>query len=148
MKKRGLSNLVATVLIILLALAAVALVWSFLQPSFERTGVQIDLGTECLNVDVKPVACTYDANRISTVTVQRSAGEISEIIVVVEHTDDTTTTNRTTAPDLLATKNYQVAAPSAAGETPDQAQVAAIVSDGVNSQVCAASATKVDCTAA
>ena len=52
MKKRGLSNLIATVLIVLLALAAVAIVWGFIKPVLEGAGPSVELGTKCVDVEV------------------------------------------------------------------------------------------------
>jgi hypothetical protein len=150
MEKRGLSNLVATVLIILLALAAVALVWSFLQPSFENTGVKIDLGTQCLNVDIKPLSCTNVTNSSgdingSLVNVQYSNGDLSSVIAVVTWSDDTTTvaTHTGTLSELATTPVY--VPQTRAGLTPKSASVAAVVTDGVNDQTCPESATKVAC---
>lgn len=152
MEKRGLSNLVATVLIILLALAAVALVWGFLQPSFERTGVSIDLGTECLAVDIKPISCSYAANSsqngtYATVNVQYTNGNVAGIIASVEWTGGTVNATRTSAPDALVTKAVQVNGTSnlAIAYYPMVARATAVVSDGVNEKICPESATEVAC---
>jgi hypothetical protein len=149
MEKRGLSNLVATVLIILLALAAVALVWSFLQPSFENTGVKIDLGTQCLNVDIKPLSCVFNTtadNKSAMVNVQYSNGDVEEVIIVVDW-DGVTNVNRAPAPTTeLQTEGYAVDPPTGVtGTDPTTASVAAVVTDGVNVQTCPESATKVNC---
>ncbi len=54
--KRGLSDVVTTGLIILLAIAAVVIVWSFVRPAITDVGEKIS--GECLTVDVEPVSCT------------------------------------------------------------------------------------------
>lgn len=59
MNKKGLSDIVATVLIVLLALAAVAIVWGFLRPMFDSVASSTDLKSKCLGVEVQPVLCTY-----------------------------------------------------------------------------------------
>ncbi|MBU0906538.1 MAG: hypothetical protein KKD18_02305 [Nanoarchaeota archaeon] len=60
--KKGLSNIVATVLIVLLALAAVAIVWGFLRPMFTGVGNEVDLRSLCFDTEVQPLTCTYSNN--------------------------------------------------------------------------------------
>ena len=45
MNKRGLSDIVVTVLIILLVLAAVVIIWSFVRPAIIRSSGQLEPGT-------------------------------------------------------------------------------------------------------
>ncbi|MCA9485425.1 MAG: hypothetical protein KC506_01115, partial [Nanoarchaeota archaeon] len=147
MKKRGLSNLVATVLIILLALAAVALVWSFLQPSFERTGTTIDLQTQCLNVNIRPVSCLNSTdNSNATVNVQYNGGDLSAVVAVVEYDDKSTAVQRYDGSLMaLATVPVVVSNPDSSNRYPVGASVAAVVSNGVEELPCTESATKVSC---
>ncbi|MFH1290818.1 MAG: hypothetical protein ABIH92_05425 [Nanoarchaeota archaeon] len=147
MKKKGLSNLVATVLIVLLALAAIALVWGFLKPAFDRTGVQIDLRTKCIETEVKPTACTYEPDtNVSTVTVQAVSGDVYEIYLVVEYNDDTANAIRADAPPLLATTNVEIEPPSTSSG-PLRAKAAAVVADDEgNTEICQQSPVTVECT--
>lgn len=55
--KRGLSDVVSTVLIILLVVAAVAAVWVFIQPTLKNAGDAVEKGTVCLTSTVEPIAC-------------------------------------------------------------------------------------------
>jgi hypothetical protein len=59
MNKKGLSDIVATVLIVLLALAAVAIVWGFLRPMFNTAAQETDLRSKCFSVDIQPDSCRY-----------------------------------------------------------------------------------------
>ena len=57
--KRGLSEVVTIGLIILLAIAAVVIVWSFVRPAI--TGVGEKISGECLTLDIKPTSCNLTA---------------------------------------------------------------------------------------
>ncbi|MAG38303.1 hypothetical protein CMI45_02870 [Candidatus Pacearchaeota archaeon] len=54
--KRGLSDVITTVLIILLALVAVAIVWGFAQQFVRDTGES--LTASCLEIQIEPTGCT------------------------------------------------------------------------------------------
>lgn len=73
MKKRGLSDVVTTSLIVLLAIAAVVIVWQFVLPVLKNTGTQMQ-GTDCLSVSLKPIACDVVAN---TVRVEAGTGSLT-----------------------------------------------------------------------
>lgn len=146
MKKRGLSDLVATVLIVLLALAAVMLVWGFLKPAFERTGSQIDLRSQCIDIEVEPTACTYDSNNTAVVTVKVLSGEPTQVYAAVEFDDNTANANRVTAPPMLATKAVTVVNVSAGA--PVTAKAAGVVTDTQNNyEICTESPVSMPCTA-
>ena len=149
MKKRGLSNLVATVLIVLLALAAVALVWGFLKPAFEKTGSQIDLRTQCMNVEVQPIKCEYVTGAsIATVTVKVTQGQPSEVYAAVEFDDRTSNGTRVTAPAVLATKDVDVAFTAIASSAVTARAAGVVTDEQGNYEICTESSVVVDCTAA
>jgi FlaG/FlaF family flagellin (archaellin) len=83
MEKRGLSNLVATVLIILLALGGTATVWSFLEPSIEEAGDTINERTTCLNTGVEPKSCETIAGS-ADIIIQVKEADVKGITAVVE----------------------------------------------------------------
>jgi hypothetical protein len=147
MKKRGLSNLIATVLIVLLALAAVAIVWSFLRPPLERTGTSINLGTMCLESEAKPVSCVHDiSDGITTVRVQHVKGQdVVDIIATVDYIGDYTNITRTGAVEVFATKNALVRSPSGTNATRAGA-VPVVGDDKGNEDVCEESIQTIDCT--
>ena len=60
MKKRGLSDVVAVTLIILLAIAAVVIVWAFVSNMLKDTGEQIK--ADCLTASIKPISCNITSN--------------------------------------------------------------------------------------
>ena len=55
--RKGLSDVVATVLIILLALAAIAIVWAFVNPSISNTATVTELQSRCFTTELKVNSC-------------------------------------------------------------------------------------------
>ena len=55
--KKGLSDIVTTVLIILLVAVAVAAVWAFVSPSLRGTGTQFTKTQTCISNVVEPIEC-------------------------------------------------------------------------------------------
>jgi len=105
--KKGLSDVVTVVLVILLALAAVGIIWAFIRPALDTAGSNIDLSTECLKTEVKPVACDATTNKV---TVQLAKGDNTmfvEIIAIVEKSDGSTKLGKISSgfPELLGTKD-------------------------------------------
>lgn len=70
MKKRGLSDVVTTGLVILLAIAAVVIVWTFVKPTIIGVGEKVISGGDCLSLVFTPLSCTA-----TEVRVRREAGE-------------------------------------------------------------------------
>lgn len=68
--KRGISEVVTTLIFILLAIIAIGIVWYIFGNLSSQTQDQIDVGQKCLGMDVKPVGlecsgttCTVDVTR-------------------------------------------------------------------------------------
>jgi len=74
MEKRGISGVVVTVLIILLAILAIALVWGFLKGFIKKSALGIH--TQCLtcSLDIKKAEVDYENNLIY-VKIERNTGE-------------------------------------------------------------------------
>jgi len=90
MQKRGLSNIVATVLIVLAALVAIGIVWAMISPVFERSGETIEAQEKCYGVSVEPQKCVVSYGGSGdevNVTVQVSEGVADGLIAVVEYGD-------------------------------------------------------------
>jgi hypothetical protein len=74
--KRGLSAIVATLIIILLVLVAVGIIWVVVQNLLQEGAEQIDVSTKCIAVDVRAVGVipvVGEAGNYS-VTLRRTAG--------------------------------------------------------------------------
>lgn len=86
MNKKGLSELIATVLIVLIALAGVALAWNFLRGSFENTGSDIENKINCIDVELEPKKCEIVGSN-ARLTVQVKKGTSEGFIGVIEFAD-------------------------------------------------------------
>jgi len=69
MNKKGISAIVANVLIVLLVVAGVVLLWTAVRPTIEQAGEQV--GADCVTLDLEVVSCDVTANSVS---VRRNAG--------------------------------------------------------------------------
>ena len=142
--KKGLSDVVATVLIILLALAAVVIVWSFVSPSLRNTGSQIDVQSKCLATEVKPTACNSTAG---TSTIQLVRGDPDQVKVIFTNlaTSAKTPGDAVDAPStVLGTTSDSDATTLTSGET-YTASAAAIYLVDSNEYTCPESQTVIPC---
>lgn len=83
--KKGVSEVVANVLIVLLVIVGVAVIWSVVQSTIDKSAREIK--TECFNVKASPVSCTPSTtNGIYDVIVKRDsgAGSFQEFKVILE----------------------------------------------------------------
>ena len=88
--KRGLSAIVATLIIVLLVLVAVGIIWVVIRNVIEEGTEQVDISTKCLAVDVRSVSVIPVSGEIGnySVTLNRLAGgEAIEGIKVVLFND-------------------------------------------------------------
>lgn len=80
MQKRGLSDIITTVLIILLAIAAVVMIWSFIKKPIEQGGTQIQASSDCFALKIVPKSCvlynstTASGKDMANVTAQWAEG--------------------------------------------------------------------------
>ena len=125
--KKGLSDVIATVLIVLLALAAIAIVWSFVSPALRNTGASIGASQKCLEADVKPTACSVTSD---TVTLQYLKGDVVNVVSILSRTDGSTAVNQTDKGELLSTKTISVAV-----ATGDKVKASATVLDSNGASV-------------
>ncbi|MFH1802941.1 MAG: hypothetical protein ABH864_05860 [archaeon] len=95
MQKRGLSNIVSTVLVVLAAIIAVSIIWVMISPVFQRGGGEFQAQSKCYEVDVEPQKCLVyygggaDGSDVVTVTVGVTAGVAEGLVASVEYGDAT-----------------------------------------------------------
>ena len=147
--KKGLSDVVATVLIILLALAAVVIVWSFVSPSLKNTGTQIDVQSKCLATELKPTSCNVTnpgGNAIINVQLTRGGEEGMLMKGILKNDNGVTSVgNSDSAPtDVLETERVEVDFVSLSGSS-YTATVAAVFNIEGKEYVCSESPTVVAC---
>lgn len=63
--RKGLSDVVSTVLIILLAVAAVSVIWFVIRPMLQNSGDEVQKGAICLSNKVEPLSCVKVVNATS-----------------------------------------------------------------------------------
>lgn len=71
--RKGLSDIVTNVLIILLVLVAVGIIWAFVRPTINQGAGQLEGQSDCLAIQVEPVKCTH-VGTTYTVNYKRSTG--------------------------------------------------------------------------
>lgn len=108
--KKGLSDVVTTVLIILLAIAAVTLIWSFIKPNLESAGDK--LNADCLTSEVIVTSCKTDDTEV---TYQLKSGDVPDSVKLIYYTGDTSQVN--TADELPLSVLGSVAASPVSSET-------------------------------
>ncbi len=73
--KRGLSAIVATLIIILLVLVAVGIIWVVVRNLLQEGAEQVDISTKCMAVDVRHVGVVEnETTEEYFVTLRRTAG--------------------------------------------------------------------------
>ena len=146
MKKRGLSAIVTTLIIILLVLVAVSGIWVVVSNFLDAGGETIELSTKCLAVvlNVKSAECTDDAGTDwhCDVTYERKAGgdDIAGVKIVLTN-GETSHTNVThhqnvAALDIRTAVGIDTEIPKG-NDRPNSVQLAAYFEDASgNEQLC------------
>ena len=131
MNKKGISAVVATVLIVLLAVVAVVIVWAVLKPALTKTAGQVSAG--CLGVDlsIDSATCSDDS---ATVVVTLTSGKADKVRVVVTNGADSGSVTEA-APETLATKTYTVTYSGLTGDKTVRAAPVILLEDGTE-KVC------------
>jgi hypothetical protein len=89
LNKKGLNEVISTVLIILLILIAVAILWFFVRPFIVDSGSTIDQSGSCLKTTIEPIKCQYtegDAeHRNLLISLQRrgAGGNITSMKIIL-----------------------------------------------------------------
>ncbi len=150
--KKAVSDVITTVLIILLVLAAVAIIGGILLRNIGEAGSKIGTSQGCIELDVQPVSCSGLANTVPAnvgvrVLAQRGSRgsnlDISKLNAIIVKGDGTTVSGvAATVPVALATATIDVVT-----NTPRKsASISATLrgADG-SEQTCEPSNVKVDC---
>ena len=90
--KKGLSDVITAVLIILLVLAAIVIIWSFVKPAIETSGGSIEPKSKCVSTTVEPVSC-HKGTAGYQVLVKSNAAENVTIRAVLHLGSGATLTN-------------------------------------------------------
>jgi predicted PurR-regulated permease PerM len=145
--KKGLSNIVATVLIVLLVLAAIVLVWNVIKPAIEKTGESVETRQDCLFIDVKPLACNNNSGSYENIdlSVQVTKGEPTGVVGVIEWADGTTTSQTANSPGVLATALFSGMTSNPSGQMAVESTAAAIILDSDGNNITCEQSTPLKC---
>ncbi len=126
--KRGLSDVVTTVLIILLAIAAVLIVWSFVKPAIQKAGES--LTTSCIELELEPTSCDYDStSKNATVKYRWKGGDVdlTEVKLGFKYGDETIVRSTSTIPGGILEGATASANLTGVAGTPSEVRVAGVV---------------------
>ncbi len=152
MNKKGLSTVVATVLIVLLSLVAVTLLWTFIRGGIEDTSSAVDVANKCLNTEFKPTACKLNgpANTAPSVnaTVQLLRGDPDGYRIILEDVNGNTNVSITQGDiTTLQTATYNdFGVPAGPDRAPYKIKVAPVIKDTQGQDaLCDPSPTVIEC---
>ncbi len=146
--KRGLSDVVSTVLIILIIVAAIGIIGTIVLRNVGDTGSKVESATLCLELDVEPTRCVSNATA-SVATISRGAGGSATVITNLSLVYENAA-GATTLANFVAIPSALNAGSQTNSAIVNQAKlsVAAKIrgSDG-NEYQCDTTPAKIDCTA-
>lgn len=143
--KKGISAIVATVMIILITVAAVAIVWTAVVPMIQN---QLEAGTICLDASQLTLAnkgytCIENSGGDVSIQVQRGAKDfdLTDIQVLVSAGGSTNSysvvddVSGATLPGTNEERVYSIST-GLSGDEIEEVQVAPIISTGVSEKTC------------
>jgi hypothetical protein len=81
--KKGLSDIVTTLIIIVLSLVAIGIVWVVVRNLVEGGAEQIDINQKCLSVDLSAVTINETSSGVYSVTLRRGSDSEGDIGVKI-----------------------------------------------------------------
>ena len=150
-KKKGVSDVVSTILIVLLAVAAVAIIGAVVLRNVGDSGSKIEGQTSCTNLEVSAIKCVYDDADSKGINLTYSRGArgseltLSKMILVVENTAGTSLLNDTAVLNPLqsVTGNF-----TRVSGIPSKFSVAGVIRTNDGRDVTCPASVKVDCISA
>ena len=142
--KKGLSDVITNVLIILLVVIAVSIIGYFVLPMITKSGEKIQSAEACLSVSLELVKCTL-SDTLANVTVKRNPGEatLKELKLIFEKEDGSTSSStETEVPEQLETKLYNNLD---LGFSPKSVAVAAGIADAQGAVTYCTASQKLNC---
>jgi hypothetical protein len=126
MSKKGVSDVIATVLIILLVLAAIIIVWQAVKGTVTSTTETVAAKAKCIGVTLNPVSYSC-SNSTGVVTTSVSRGSDDAGAIQMKVVVDNTAEAETAAPSALGTLTAGTITTSATGKASITLKVAAII---------------------
>lgn len=145
--KKGVSDIVTTVLIILLVLAAVSIVGNIILKNLQKGGEQIEKSTDCLSLEVIPLACSAAGNNTYNVQYKWTKGgdlPLGSVKVFVYNDKGLNVVSVGEAPDFLGVVEASVNTSKLKGNE-DYATVSGVLKGTSGENICSESAVQVSC---
>lgn len=110
--KRGISQVVTTLLFVLIALGAVLLVWTLVKGLFTSSSEQITVDEACLKLELEALTCDLTANTVSFKRGNKDPGmPVAGVKLIFEDaTGESETADATIIPGLLESKSDAIPA--------------------------------------
>lgn len=102
--KKGLSDIVTNVLIILLVLVAIGIIWAFVGPTINKSAGALEGASDCLTVEMEATKCLINGGGYFNLTYGRKPGQgdVQEVKFLLKDSTGVTVINSTTvAADLI-----------------------------------------------
>ena len=140
--KKGLSDVITNVLIILLVIVAIGIIAAFVMPLLRNTGNQVTEGTDCLSVNVAVASCVWNSSitagsaNNTLITLSRGAGSynVGAVKYIIEKSDGTTAVVPFSAIDVAAFSEFaSIVKPGNFTTMPTSAGVAVTIANAKNS---------------
>lgn len=148
MSKKGLSDIVTNVLIILLVLVAVGIIWLFLRPTVNSVG-QVQGADECFTLNVEPVSCILTASGggqfLASITLKRNPGEGTIDSLKAIFTTAAGVSTVQTIPGPINLQELGTGSFSVVGASPGTLSIAPVVKSSDGTKVCPQSLKTVTC---
>ncbi|MEK6820572.1 MAG: archaellin/type IV pilin N-terminal domain-containing protein [Nanoarchaeota archaeon] len=127
--KRGVSNVVATVLLVLLTIAAVVIVWQVIKPMIEGTGEKIE--ASCIYVDLG-IDGYDDTSGSESVTVSNDGSvDVDKVRVVVHDESGGVPFDSSEGLKVLETKSFDVPAANLPAGNWTKIEVAGVIGENI-----------------
>ncbi len=115
LNKRGISQVVTTLLFVLIALGAVLLVWTLVRGTITTSSDQIKVDEACLKLELEVVSCSLDVAGNPTVTYKRGNKDpgltVADVrLVFTDANGESTSVQNNVIPGALETKSTGVIA--------------------------------------
>ena len=141
--RKGLSEVVTTLIIILLVLVAIGIVWVVVNNILESGTEQAEISAKCLLVDLKTTVASCTAGGVCNVTYKRNAGgaDIGGVVIVLSNGQ---ASNQTQVAGNVAPLDTRTLTNFATGlsPTPNKAEIAAyFVGASGDQQICSTKST-------
>lgn len=109
MNNRGISTVVATILIILVTIISIVLIWQVLKPTIKESAAGIE--AKCVQLDLTIDKETTKCSGVDPVTVTVRLGTIpvSKLVFSFENQDESKTKEVTDVPAIQSKKTYSFA---------------------------------------